>query len=195
MRQPTQPFAPAGFALSANAYAPSAPWLMGVVVPRPHDGAHRQPACRRLQTERQLTNLSHTLDSNHPPGHAGGANADARTDGAGTAVLPGGLPAGPLFKAAPWWGRPPARPGIPYLSESLAALVAVSLLLLFFFVVRGSVAQGERLRVAMATHSAATHHCNSLAALGSGEACLRLLNATANAGVAQANSMASIAAR
>ncbi len=160
---------------------------MGAGVARPHDGAHRQPAFRGLQPERKLASLTQTLDSNHLHNRVGNARAGSA-----------GWPANPLFSVAPWWGRQPARASIPYLVEWVVALVALALLMVFVLVVRESVARGENLRVAMSVHSAATQHCNSLAALGSGEACLRLLNAPAKAAtqaaVAQTTSMASIAA-
>ncbi len=99
------------------------------------------------------------------------------------------------FKVSPWWPKAPAPQFKPYVLEALVAVVALGLLLAFFQVVHQSVLRGEQLRQAVAVHSAATHHCKSLAALGSGDACLRLLNAPATAGLAQANSMVSVSTR
>lgn len=142
-----------------------------------------------------MTTLSHTQVSHNPHGRDVDIDVDIDSGAHVDRAREAGLPANPLFTVAPWWGRPPVRPGIPYLTVLLGALVAVPLLLLFYNVVSESVVRGERLRADMAVHSAATYDCKSLVALGSGEACLRLLNAPANAGVAKASSLASIGAR
>jgi hypothetical protein len=105
--------------------------------------------------------------------------------------------AGLQFAMSPLWSTRSVRPvrrGMPYLVEALAALVALSLLLAFFQVVRGSVLQGERLRQVMAAHSAATYQCHSLATKGAADACLRQLNASVNSGQMQSMLLVSAAA-
>ncbi len=121
-------------------------------------------------------------------------------DAAGNAVgcrHPGdGSPAGSSpFKVSPWWPQAPAPRFKPYVLEVLAALVAVALLVAFSQVVHHSVLRGEQLRQAVAARSAATQHCNSLGAIGSGATCLRLLNAPAVAGDAQGTTLAVFAGR
>jgi hypothetical protein len=92
---------------------------------------------------------------------------------------------GSQFAMSPRWRDPPDQRSLPYLIELLALPAAMSILLVFFYVVRGSVQHGERLRLAMAERSAATYHCNSLGSAQGTNTCLRQLNAPAVAGVAQ----------
>ncbi len=99
------------------------------------------------------------------------------------------------FATPPRWSYRSVRRGIPYLMESLAVLAALAILLAFFQVVQGSVLQGERLRAAMAVHSAATYPCNSLASTGAADTCLQQLRAPAIAGHPQTLVLVSAAAR
>lgn len=64
-------------------------------------------------------------------------------------------------------------------------LTAAAMLLAFFHVVQSSVLHGERLRLAMAAHSAAIRHCNSLPGTGATGNCLRQLSAPATADLGQ----------
>ncbi len=84
---------------------------------------------------------------------------------------------GSQFTMSPLWRVPPDQRSLPYLIELLAVLAAISILLVFIQVVRSSVQQGDRLRLAMTVRSAATHHCNSLNGAGAAGICLQQLNA------------------
>jgi hypothetical protein len=99
------------------------------------------------------------------------------------------------FKVTPWWPQAPAPLRKPYLVEAVMALVALAMLLAFFQVVDHAVLQGDQLRRSVAAHSAATYQCKSLVATGSGDACLRELNAPATAGGLRPTSLLSVAAR
>ena len=82
-------------------------------------------------------------------------------------------------KPLPWWRRPAAPRALPILMELLAILVALSVLFVFYQVVRNSVIQGDLQREAMAERALAIHHCNNLSASGAGASCLMRLKAAA----------------
>ena len=79
----------------------------------------------------------------------------------------------------PWWRRPSAPGWLPVMMEVLAALIALLVLLSFYQVVNASVERGALHREAVAARALATHHCNTLSALGAGEICLARLNTPA----------------
>ena len=78
-----------------------------------------------------------------------------------------------------WWHRPSAPRGLLVVMELLAVLVALSVLLTFYQVVRSSVKRGELVREIVAERALATHYCNTLSALGAGESCLLRLKTPA----------------
>jgi len=71
----------------------------------------------------------------------------------------------------------PATLRSPAWPTTLAALMAVFLLLAFHQVVRDAVHQGELLRMATASHSEAAWRCSALRGLRMRESCLAQLNA------------------
>lgn len=97
------------------------------------------------------------------------------------------------FSLSPIRRDPPSVRGMHLLQEALAVLAALAILLAFFHVVQGSVLQGERLRAAMAQHSAAAYQCNSLTSTSEASTCLQQLRALTTVGHSQMRVLVSAA--
>ncbi len=85
--------------------------------------------------------------------------------------------AGPWRQVEDWWMALPAAVRSPAWPSTIAALVAVFLLLAFHQVVQDAVHQGELLRMATASHSEAAWRCSALRGVRMRESCLAQMNA------------------
>lgn len=87
----------------------------------------------------------------------------------------------PWRQLADWWTALPAVVRSPAWPTTIAALIALFLLLAFHQVVRDAVRQGELLRMSTASHSEAAWRCNALRGLRMRESCLAQMNAAPRA--------------